>query len=100
MPDGEADDLLSQFESVNDLGGAAQQPQTQQPQQSQYTQEPEVQELQFQQDQPQTEQLGRIYQGTQQTGEFRMSDTIQAGNLSEAFKTEEKTGPQRNAGDA
>ncbi len=89
---GEADDLLSQFESVNDLGGAAQQPQTQQPQQSQYTQEPEVQELQFQQDQPQTEQLGEIYQGTQQTGEFRMSDTIQAGNLSEAFKTEEKPG--------
>ena len=89
---GEADDLLSQFESVNDLGGAAQQSQTQQPQQSQHTQEPEVQELQFQQDQPQTEQLGEIYQGTQQTGEFRMSDTIQAGNLSEAFKTEEKPG--------
>ena len=61
----EADDLLSQFESVNDLGetkdGTA----------------------------PQDDILR---DADQQADGFRMSDTIQAGNLGEAFPTERKPG--------
>ena len=75
----DSDDLLSQFESVNDLSGT--------PQQDAGAQfgDHAAQEPQLDQTQVFRHDAG------QQAEQPRMSDTIQAGDLNEKFRTEEKS---------